>query len=228
MLLASAAVTAAMRHWVDTAVILGVVIINAVIGFLQEGKAERALDAIRNMLSLNASVLRDGHRQAVAAELLVPGDVVWVESGDKVPADVRLMKVKNLQVQEAALTGESVAVEKNTEPVEASAALGDRTCMIYAGTLVASGRGRGVVVATGDHTEIGQISAMLSEVTTLTTPLMRQIARFGRALTVLVLALAAFVFGFGVLVYGFSASRTCSSPRSAWRWRPFPRGCRRS
>ena len=193
-----------MRHWVDTAVILGVVIINAVIGFLQEGKAERALDAIRNMLSLNASVLRDGHRQAVVAELLVPGDVVWVESGDKVPADVRLMKAKNLQVQEAALTGESVAVEKNTEPVEASAALGDRTCMIYAGTLVASGRGRGVVVATGDHTEIGQISAMLSEVATLTTPLMRQIARFGRALTVLVLVLAAFVFGFGVLVYGFS------------------------
>jgi magnesium-transporting ATPase (P-type) len=204
VLLASAAVTAAMQHWVDMAVILGVVIINALIGFLQEGKAERALDAIRNMLSLNASVLRDGHRQAIAAESLVPGDVVWVESGNKVPADVRLMEVKNLQVQEAALTGESVAVEKNTEPVEASAALGDRTCMIYAGTLVASGRGKGVVVATGDNTEIGQISAMLGEVRTLTTPLMRQIARFGRALTVLVLALAAFVFGFGVLVYAFS------------------------
>jgi magnesium-transporting ATPase (P-type) len=204
VLLASAAVTAAMQHWVDTAVILGVVIINALIGFLQEGKAERALDAIRNMLSLHASVLRDGHRQAVAAESLVPGDVVWVESGDKVPADVRLMKVKNLQVQEAALTGESVAVEKNAEPVEASAALGDRSCMMYSGTLVVAGRGKGVVVATGDNTEIGQISVMLGEVTTLATPLMRQIARFGRALTVLVLALAAFVFGFGVLVYGFS------------------------
>ena len=94
VLLASAAVTAAMQHWVDTAVILGVVIINALIGFLQEGKAERALDAIRNMLSLNASVLRDGRRQAVAAESLVPGDLVWVESGDKVPADLRLMKLR--------------------------------------------------------------------------------------------------------------------------------------
>jgi magnesium-transporting ATPase (P-type) len=186
-------------------VILGVVIINALIGFLQEGKAERALDAIRKMLSLEASVLRDGRRQAVAAESLVPGDLVWVESGDKVPADVRLMKMKNLQVQEAALTGESLTVGKNTEPVEFSAPLGDRTCMIYAGTLVASGRGMGVVVATGDHTEVGQISAMLSEVATLTTPLLQQIARFSRTLTVLILALAAFVFGFGVSVYGFGA-----------------------
>jgi magnesium-transporting ATPase (P-type) len=205
VLLASAAITAAMQHWVDTAVILGVVIINALIGFLQEGKAERALDAIRKMLSLHASVLRDGRRQAVAAESLVPGDLVWVESGDKVPADLRLLEVKNLQAQEAALTGESMAVEKNTERVEPSAALGDRTCMMYSGTLVASGRGKGVVVATGDNTEIGQISSMLSEVTIVTTPLMRQIARFSRALTVLILALAAFVFGFGVLVYGFSA-----------------------
>ena len=204
VLLGSAAITAAMQHWVDTAVILGVVIVNALIGFLQEGKAERALDAIREMLSLQASVLRDGHRQVIAAESLVPGDVVWVESGDKVPADLRLLKVKNLQVQEAALTGESLAVEKNTEPVEPSAALGDRTCMMYSGTLVASGRGKGVVVATGDNTEIGQISAMLSEVTTLTTPLLQQIARFGRTLTILILAMAAFVFGFGVLVYGFS------------------------
>ncbi len=194
-----------MQHWVDTGVILGVVIINALIGFLQEGKAERALDAIRNMLSLHASVLRDGHRQAVPAESLVPGDVVWVESGDKVPADLRLIEVKSLQVQEAALTGESLAVGKNTDPVEPSAALGDRSCMVYAGTLVASGRGKGVVVGTGDNTEIGRISTMLSEVTTLTTPLMQQLARFSRALTVLVLALAAFVFGFGVLVYGFSA-----------------------
>ncbi|MGE5779180.1 MAG: HAD-IC family P-type ATPase, partial [Hyphomicrobiales bacterium] len=171
VLLGSAAITAAMQHWVDTAVILGVVIVNALIGFLQEGKAERALDAIREMLSLQASVFRDGHRQVIAAESLVPGDVVWVESGDKVPADLRLLKVKNLQVQEAALTGESLAVEKSTEPVEPSAALGDRTCMMYSGTLVASGRGKGVVVATGDNTEIGQISAMLSEVTTLPTPL---------------------------------------------------------
>ena len=204
MLLASAAVTAAMQHWVDTAVIVGVVVINALIGFLQEGKAEKALDAIRKMLSLQANALRDGRRQAVSAETLVPGDVVFIESGDKVPADLRLLQVKNLQVQEAALTGESVAVEKAPAPVDVAAALGDRTCMAYAGTLVASGRGKGVVVATGDATEIGRISAMLSEVSTLTTPLLQQIARFSRWLTALILGLAAFVFGFGVLVYQFT------------------------
>ena len=106
VLLASAAVTATMQHWVDTAVITGVVVINAFIGFLQEGKAEKALDAIRKMLSLQANALRDGRRQAVSAETLVPGDVIFIESGDKVPADLRLLEVKNLQVQEAALTGE--------------------------------------------------------------------------------------------------------------------------
>jgi magnesium-transporting ATPase (P-type) len=205
VLLASAAITGAMQHWVDTAVILGVVIINAVIGFLQEGKAEKALDAIRKMLSLQASALRDGHRQSVAAETLVPGDVVFIESGDKVPADIRMLEVKNLQVQEAALTGESVAVSKSPEPVAADAALGDRSCMAYAGTLVATGRGKGVVVATGDGTEIGRISAMLSELGTLTTPLLQQIARFSRALTVLILTLTAAVFAWGVLFWGFSA-----------------------
>ena len=198
VLLASAAVTATMQHWVDTAVITGVVVINAFIGFLQEGKAEKALDAIRKMLSLQANALRDGRRQAVSAETLVPGDVIFIESGDKVPADLRLLEVKNLQVQEAALTGESVAVEKAPAPVDAGAALGDRTCMAYAGTLVASGRGKGVVVATGDASEIGRISAMLSEVSTLTTPLLQQVARFSRWLTALILGLAAFVFGFGV------------------------------
>ena len=204
VLLASAAVTATMQHWVDTAVITGVVVINAFIGFLQEGKAEKALDAIRKMLSLQANALRDGRRQAVSAETLVPGDVIFIESGDKVPADLRLLEVKNLQVQEAALTGESVAVEKAPAPVDAGAALGDRTCMAYAGTLVASGRGKGVVVATGDASEIGRISAMLSEVSTLTTPLLQQVARFSRWLTALILGLAAFVFGFGVLVYQFT------------------------
>ena len=187
VLLASAAVTATMQHWVDTAVIVGVVVINAFIGFLQEGKAEKALDAIRKMLSLQANALRDGRRQAVSAETLVPGDMIFIESGDKVPADLRLLEVKNLQVQEAALTGESVAVEKAPAPVDAGAALGDRTCMAYAGTLVASGRGKGVVVATGDASEIGRISAMLSEVSTLTTPLLQQVARFSRWLTALIL-----------------------------------------
>jgi len=205
VLLGSAAITAAMQHWVDTAVIAGVVVINAIIGFLQEGKAEKALDAIRRMLSLQACVLRDGRRQSITAEALVPGDVVFLESGDKVPADLRLLEVKNLQLQEAALTGESVPVTKAPEPVEPDAPLGDRVCMAYAGTLVATGRGKGIVVATADQTEIGRISTLLRDVGTLTTPLLQQIAGFSRALTMLILALTAAVFAWGVLVWGFSA-----------------------
>jgi magnesium-transporting ATPase (P-type) len=203
VLLGSAAVTAAMQHWVDTAVILGVVVINALIGFVQEGRAERALDAIRDMLSPQASALRDGRRVVLPAERLVPGDIVFLESGDRVPADLRLIGTKNLQVQEAVLTGESVAVIKHSDPVAAAAALGDRASLVYAGTLVAAGRGKGVVVDTGDRTEIGRISAMLREVTTVTTPLLLQIARFSRALTVLILVIAAAVFAVGVLAWGF-------------------------
>ena len=204
VLVVSAAITALMQHYVDASVIAGVVVINALIGFVQEGKAERALDAIRKMLSLQAAVLRDGHRQSIPAERLVPGDIVFIESGDRVPADLRLLEVKTLQVQEAALTGESAAVLKTVEPIAAVAALGDRTCMAYAGTLVAAGRGRGFVVATGDGTEVGRIGAMLSDVGTLATPLMEQLARFSWMLTLLILGLTVVVFGVGVFVYAFT------------------------
>jgi magnesium-transporting ATPase (P-type) len=203
VLLAAALVTAALGHWVDTGVILGVVVINAVIGFLQEGKAERALDAIRNLLSPRASVLRDGHRTSVAAEELVPGDIVFLQSGDKVPADLRLLRVHNLRIDEAALTGESVPVTKSPEAVDAAAGLGDRLGMAFSGTLVSYGQGTGVVVATGDASELGRISAMLAEVTTLQTPLLTQMARFGRWLSAAILALAALLFAFGTLVRGY-------------------------
>ena len=205
VLLGSAVVTAAMAHWVDTAVIVGVVVVNAVIGFLQEGRAERALDAIGKMLSPRASVLRDGHRVDVDAEVLVPGDVVVVESGDKVPADLRLLETKSLQAQEATLTGESAPVAKETQQVDAGAPLGDRSCMAYAGTLIASGRGRGVVVATGARSEIGRISTLLSTIGTLTTPLLQQIAQFSRILTALILVLTAVVFAIGVLGWNFTS-----------------------
>jgi magnesium-transporting ATPase (P-type) len=164
VLLAAAAVTAALGHLLDTGVIVGVVVINALIGFLQEGKAEKSLDAIRNMLSLHAIVLRDGHRQEIAAEDLVPGDIVLLSSGDKVPADLRLIERRNLRIEEAALTGESEPVEKSTDAVAADAPIGDRTCMAYSSTLVVFGQGRGVVIATGDRTEIGRIGRMLAEV----------------------------------------------------------------
>ncbi|MCO6413814.1 MAG: cation-transporting P-type ATPase [Thiogranum sp.] len=205
VLLGAAVIAATMNHWVDTFVILGVVLVNAVIGFVQEGKAEDALRAIRNMLSSQAMVLRDGRHVTVPAEQLVPGDVVLLQSGDKVPADLRLLRVKGLQIQEAALTGESVAVEKGAEAVDEDAPLGDRRGMAYSGTLVTHGQGSGIVVATGAATEIGRISGMVSRVETLVTPLLRQMAVFSRWLTGAVLVLATAMFAFGVLVRGFSA-----------------------
>ncbi|WP_028466013.1 cation-transporting P-type ATPase [Nisaea denitrificans] len=200
VLLGSAAITAALGHLIDTLVILAVVVANAVIGFVQEGKAERAMDAIRKMLALKASVLRGGERRAVEGDSLVPGDIVLLEAGDKVPADLRLLRVSSLQIQEAILTGESVPVEKHIRPVKPEAPLGDRVCMAYSGTLVTSGQGRGIVVATGAGTEIGKISGMLATVETLTTPLVRQMNAFAKWLTVLILLIAAALLVFGYVV----------------------------
>ena len=200
VLIAASAVTAMLGHWVDASVILGVVLINAIIGFVQEGKAENALKAIRQMLSSNAMVLRNSKQIKIPAEALVPGDIVLLQSGDKVPADLRLSHVKGLQIQEAVLTGESLAVEKITEPVGQEAVIGDRHCMAYSGTLVTHGQGRGVVVATGVQAEIGRISTLVSEVELLTTPLLRQMAQFGRWLTLAILGVAIITFVFGSLV----------------------------
>ncbi len=206
VLLAAAAVTALLRHWVDTGVIVGVVVINAIVGFIQEGKAERALAAIRRMLSLKATVLRDGHANSIDAEELVPGDVVLIQSGDRVPADLRLFRVKNLRVEEAALTGESVPVEKHTDPVAADAPLGDRRGMAYSGTLITYGKASGVVVATGDVTELGRISTMLAEVERIETPLLRKLAVFSRWLSVAIVVLAAAVFALGVGLQDYGAT----------------------
>jgi magnesium-transporting ATPase (P-type) len=206
VLLGSAAITAALGHWVDTGVILGVVLINAAIGFVQEGKAEKALDAIRSMLSLTATVLREGRRREIPADALVPGDVVLLGSGDKVPADLRLFEVRSLRIDEAVLTGESEPVDKGTEPVAREAPIGDRLPLAYSGTLVTFGQAKGVVVATGDGTEIGRISALLEEVQELSTPLLRQMEVFGRWLTLAILALAALAFFFGVAVRSYSTA----------------------
>jgi len=199
VLLGAAVIAALLREWVDAGVVLGVVLINGVIGFVQEGKAERSIAAIRGMLGMRARVVRSGARHEIPAEELVPGDVVWLESGDKVPADMRLLQVKQLRVDEAALTGESEPVDKSVAPVNAEAALGDRTCMAYAGTLVAYGQARGCVVATGVRTEIGRITGMLERVEEVATPLVRQMARFSRTLTLFILGLSAIVFLVGVL-----------------------------
>ena len=143
VLMAASAVTAMLGHWVDASVILGVVLINAVIGFVQEGKAENALRAIRQMLSPNAMVLRDNRQITIRAEELVPGDIVLLQSGDKVPADLRLFRLKGFQIQESILTGESMAVEKVTDPVAPESGIGDRRCMAYSGTIVTHGQGVG-------------------------------------------------------------------------------------
>ena len=204
VLLGAAALTAALGHWIDTKVILAVAIVNATIGFVQEGKAERALQAIQRMLSPRATVLRNRQRTTVAAEDLVPGDLVILEPGDRVPADLRLIRAKGLRVQEAALTGESVPVDKSADAVPPDAALGDRTSMAYAGTLVTAGQGAGIVVETGVHTEIGRISGMLTRVQQLSTPLLRQMNVFARWLTAFILVVASFVFAVGVTLRDFA------------------------
>jgi magnesium-transporting ATPase (P-type) len=204
VLVGAASLTALMGHWVDTGVILLVVLANVTFGFVQEGRAERALEAIRHMLSPRASIFRDGHRLAVSAEELVPGDIVVLEAGDRVPADLRLLRARSLQIQEAVLTGESVAAEKGVAPVEDMAEIGDRTSMAFSGTLVTAGHGHGVVVGTGINTELGKVTTMLTQVQSLTTPLLRQMTGFARLLTAAILSVAAGVFAFGTLVRGYA------------------------
>jgi len=200
VLLGAAAITAGLGHLLDTAVILAVVVANAIIGLLQEGKAEKAMGAIRSMLAPRAMVLRDGERRTVDGVLLVPGDVVLLEAGDRVPADLRLLDARGLQIQEAVLTGESVPTDKTIEPVASDAALGDRTCMAFSGTTVTSGQGRGVVVATGAGTEIGRISGLLAGVEPLVTPLVVQMGHFARWLSLFILCIAALILAYGSFV----------------------------
>ncbi|MGB5254026.1 MAG: cation-transporting P-type ATPase [Sedimenticolaceae bacterium] len=200
VLLGAAAITALLHHVVDTLVILAVVLVNALIGFVQEGKAESAMEAIRQMLAPRAAVIRDGQRHTIDGDELVPGDIVLIEAGDKVPADLRLLRTHGLQIQESILTGESVAVEKRVAPVTVNVALGDRACMAFSGTTVTSGQGQGIVVATGDATQIGLISGLLSRVETLTTPLVGQMAVFAKWLTLFILAIAGLILAFGYFV----------------------------
>lgn len=197
VLMVAAVITALLDHWIDTWVIIAVILINAIIGFVQEGKAEKALEGIRKMLSLHATVLRGGERKDIDAEELVPGDVVLLESGDKVPADLRLISIRNLRIEESALTGESVAVEKTTDSVEEGSVPGDQTCMAFSGTSVVYGRARGLVVETGANTELGKINRMMTDVEEITTPLLKQIDQFGKALSLVIVSATALFFAFG-------------------------------
>lgn len=199
VLMAAALITAFLGHWIDTYVILAVIVVNAVIGFIQEGRAEKALEGIRQMLSLNAVVRRDGRKKTIDAEDLVPGDIVLLKSGDKIPADIRLFESKNLRVEESPLTGESTPVDKNTEPVADDSIIGDQSGMTFSGTLVTYGSAIGVVVHTGTRTEIGKINQMIEDVEKITTPLLQQIEKFGKWLSLIILIFTISFFAFGYI-----------------------------
>jgi calcium-translocating P-type ATPase len=200
VLIGAAVVTGVLQHWVDTGVILAVVLANAIIGFIQEGKGEAAMAAIRGMLAPKAAVLRDGVRSTIDGFGLVPGDIVLLEPGDKVPADLRVLDAKGLFAQEAILTGEPIPVEKNSAVVPAETALGERQSMLWSGTLITQGTARGLVVATGAGTEIGRIGGLMASVEQLTTPLVAQMDHFARWLSFLILLASGLLLVWGYFV----------------------------
>lgn len=198
ILIVAGAIKALLGSWANAWVIWGVTIINAIIGYVQESKAESAIAALASAVKTEATVLRDGQKVRVSSTELVPGDVVLLASGDKVPADLRLIDLRNLQVNESALTGESVAVEKNTQQLAGDSPLAERTNMAYAGSFVTFGTGSGIVVAIGQNTETGRISELIEQGTNLTTPLTRKFDRFSRTLLYVILGVAALTFAVGI------------------------------
>ena len=200
VLIAAAALTAVMGHWVDTAVILGVAVINALIGHIQENNAEKSLKSIRNMLSASAVVVRNGQHETVATTDLVVGDIVVLRAGDRIPADLRVMEAHNLRVEEAILTGESTVVDKTAEALSGELPLGDRKNLLFSGTTISAGAGLGVVIATGEATELGHINQMMTEIEKHRTPLLVQMDKLGKAIFSLILAMMLGLFIFSLLL----------------------------
>ncbi len=203
ILLIAGAIKAFLGQWVNAGVIWGVTLINAIISFVQESKAESAIAALASSVKTNATIIRDGQKMQIPSTELVPGDMVLLASGDKVPADLRLVQVRNLQVNESALTGESIAIEKNTQLLSLDAPLAERTNMAYAGSFVTFGIGKGIIVAIGDTTEAGRISQLMEQGNSLKTPLTRKFDKFSRTLLYIILGIAALMFAVG-LGYGYS------------------------
>ncbi|MBQ1025244.1 HAD-IC family P-type ATPase [Micromonospora sp. C95] len=199
VLIAAGVVTAVLGEYVDSAVIFAVVLINAAIGYAQESRAEAALDSLRSMVRTEARVIRDGERRAISSDDLVPGDLVVLEAGDKVPVDLRLVRLAELRVDESALTGESVPVDKLEAELPVGTPVADRRNMVWSGTLIAAGGGAGIAVATGAETELGQIHRLVGAAEALATPLTRKLARFSKVLTVIILVLAVLTFAVGLL-----------------------------
>lgn len=200
VLIAAAALTAVMGHWVDTAVILGVAVINALIGHIQENNAEKSLKSIRNMLSASAVVVRNGQHETVATTDLVVGDIVVLRAGDRIPADLRVMEAHNLRVEEAILTGESTVVDKTSDALAGELPLGDRKNLLFSGTTISAGAGLGVVIATGEATELGHINQMMTEIEKHRTPLLVQMDKLGKAIFSLILAMMVGLFIFSLLL----------------------------
>ncbi len=194
ILVAATLITLFLREWVESGVIFGVILINSVIGFVQESKALKAIDALARAMVSQALVIRNGERRKKAALELVPGDIVLIQSGDKVPADLRLFKTRELRIDESTLTGESVSVQKIENRLEADTDLSDRRNMAYSSTLVTHGTGQGIVIATGDHTEIGHINDLISSADIIATPLTVKIGRFSHVLLYVILGLAGVTF----------------------------------
>lgn len=206
VLMGAAVITFLLGHYIDTSVIILVIVINATIGFFQESKAEKALEGIREMLSLKATVVRNGTRTAIRSAELVSGDIVVLSAGDKVPADIRIFEAVNLNVEESSLTGESESIEKSSRALLKDTVLADRWNMLYAGTSISSGSGIGVVVEIGNNTELGKINASISEVDQLQTPLLRQISEFGKVISAIILISAAMMFFIGYIFHDYGTA----------------------
>ena len=198
VLIGAGLVTAGLGEWVDSSVIFGVVVINAVIGYLQEGKAEAALAALARAVATEVNVLRGGRRRRMDAVHLVPGDVVWLAAGDRVPADLRIVSGRQLRTVEAALTGEAAPIDKHHDKMPEDTVLADRRNMAYAGTTVVAGQGHGLVIGTADTTETGRISTLIATVPEIATPLTKKMAEFANLLLWVILGLAALTFAIGV------------------------------
>ena len=195
LLIVASVVSALLGDYIEAAAIMAIVVLNAILGIVQERRAEEALAALKKLAAPDAQVIRDGRRQSIPASELIPGDIVFLEAGNFIPADIRLLEAINLRVEEASLTGESLAVQKNAATVlDKNVPLGDRKNTAFMGTLVSYGRGRGVVTSTGMHTQLGLIATMLQNVETEETPLQRRLDQLGKSLSVVALFLVAIVF----------------------------------
>ena len=203
ILIIASVISGILGEIADAIIIIAIVIINAVLGLIQEGRAEKAIEALQKMSAPHARIVRDGQQMSIEAEELVPGDIVLLEAGDIVPADIRLIESSNLKAEEAALTGESVPVEKDaTVVLESPQGIGDRENMVFSSTAITYGRARGVVVTTADHTEVGKIASRLQSIVVEMTPLQKNLNQLGKVLGIICLAVSAIVFGVGLLQGG--------------------------